>query len=104
MRNWTITGLIILALYLVGNWLHDQNTKAEHALCALRADVSARAKDDQHSIDNSLKYLSDVRSGRRSPIKGITSGDILRGVQDKRNTLESRMNTIKALSILDCKG
>lgn len=103
MKNWSVTLGMIVALYLVGQWLHGQNTKAEIALCSLRADVQARAKDDQRDIDKSLAYLQDVRTGQRSPIRGITSADIVRGIRDKRETLASRQRTLSALSDLNCK-
>lgn len=103
MKDKAINFGIIIVLLMFGLYVRGQNTKAERALCVFRVELQHRQMDDQRSIDRSLKYLADVRAGRRSPVKGITAADVLRGISDKQDTMASRAATIKALSDLNCK-
>ena len=97
MKNWTVNLVIVLALLVVGNWLHDQNTRSDRVLCTMRSDIAKRKAEDQKNVARSLEYLSDVRSGRRPPIKGITSQDILRGIQDRQKSIVARQDTLDAI-------
>lgn len=104
VARWTLNFSLIVVLLIVGIWSHHQNTKADRALCALRSDVQLRVKDDEHQIDDQLTYLRDVRSGRRSPIPGVTAQDILRSIQNVRAARSNRLDTIASIDqAINCR-
>ena len=86
--RWALNLTLIGMLFFIGYYGHQQNAKAEQALCVLRGDYERR-------LAGSLEYVRDVRSGKRKPIPGITQVDIQRGIDGYRAN-------INALSILDC--
>jgi hypothetical protein len=53
----------------------------EHIFCGLKQNVVGRIKSSE-------KYLSDIRSGKRQPIPGITPADIAVGLARDRQALE----------------
>jgi hypothetical protein len=86
--RWVVNGVLLVALVLAGVYSFNQASKAEVALCALRADLEVRAESSQ-------EYLADLDAGRREPIPGITRRDITDGIQNQRRT-------IRALGSLEC--
>jgi hypothetical protein len=86
--RWVVNVVLLIALVLAGVYSFNQASKAEVALCALRADLVVR-------VDRSKEYLADLDAGRRKPIPGITRSDIADGVANQERT-------IRALKGLDC--
>lgn len=77
--------------------VHDQQVKiaalaksTNSALCSFKADLQRR-------IDNSQKYIDDVKAGRRQIIATITIAELETSVANQRAT-------IRGLAMLPCGG
>lgn len=88
IHRWALNFTLILILCVVGFYTHQQNSKAENALCVLRGDYERR-------LATSEEYVKDVRARKREPVPGITQADLQRSIDGLRSN-------INALSGLDC--
>jgi hypothetical protein len=93
---------LIVLLFMGGIYSHNNDTRAERALCQLRANIANDAEDTNRSLQRSEDFLGDLDSGKRKPIPGITRADIVRNIEQQQATLERQRNNVAALSDLNC--
>ena len=88
VKQWGAHIVVVVLIFAAGAYLENRASKAEDALCTLRADLEER-------VVRSRDYLDDLDLGRREPIPGISRADIVQSI-------ENQDRTIRALSPLDC--
>lgn len=86
-----IAASFAFAVYLVThnnnrlNEISRQGVQAHDALCAQQASL-------REAVRESVRYLADVKAGRRKPIAGFSEADVLAAVARQQATLKAYDN------------
>jgi hypothetical protein len=93
--RWRALAVWCVAFTIITAWgfrdlrnLSDENAKSRVVLCLRQSEL-------RHDVNREIQYLSDVHSGKRPAIPGVTDNDILFQVADKRKA-------IITYNLLDC--
>jgi len=80
----------------------DEATKNTIALCAFKADIKARIVEDRKSLKRTQRIVSEIRSGKRPQIPGLSDRDLQESLDADERVIARQRRTVRSLHARDC--